>query len=69
MAKKSFRQALNEALKLEMRRDDSIIVIGEDITGGKGSNVFLFADPVSADGSDPLKFRWISGKGEAVSLS
>jgi pyruvate/2-oxoglutarate/acetoin dehydrogenase E1 component len=37
MAKKSFRQALNEALKLEMRRDDSIIVIGEDITGGKGA--------------------------------
>jgi len=37
MAKKSFRQALNEALRLEMRRDDSIIVIGEDITGGKGA--------------------------------
>lgn len=37
MAKKSFRQALNEALRLEMRRDDSVIVIGEDITGGKGA--------------------------------
>ncbi len=37
MSKKSFRQALNEALRLEMRRDDSVIVIGEDITGGKGA--------------------------------
>ena len=47
----------------------SMIATVKDITGGKGSNVFLFADPVSADGSDPLKFRWISGKGDAVSLS
>ncbi len=37
MARKSFRQALNEALRLEMRRDDSVLVIGEDITGGKGA--------------------------------
>jgi pyruvate dehydrogenase E1 component beta subunit len=37
MSKKSFRQALNEALRLEMRRDDSVLVIGEDITGGKGA--------------------------------
>lgn len=47
----------------------SMIATVKDITGGKGSNVFLFADPVTADGSDPLKFRWISGKGKAVSLS
>lgn len=38
MSKKTFRQALNEALHLEMRRDDSVIVIGEDITGGKGAS-------------------------------
>ncbi len=37
MAKKTFRQALNEALRLEMQRDDSVIVMGEDITGGKGA--------------------------------
>jgi len=37
MARKSFRQALNEALRLEMRRDESVLVIGEDITGGKGA--------------------------------
>ncbi|MBS0395717.1 MAG: alpha-ketoacid dehydrogenase subunit beta [Proteobacteria bacterium] len=37
MPQKSYRQALNDALRLEMRRDDSVIVLGEDITGGKGA--------------------------------
>lgn len=37
MPQKSFRQALNDALRLEMRRDDSVVLIGEDITGGKGA--------------------------------
>ncbi len=37
MTQKTFRQALNEALRLEMRRDDGVVVIGEDITGGKGA--------------------------------
>lgn len=38
MASKSFRAAINEALKLEMRRDSSIIVIGEDVAGGRGGS-------------------------------
>lgn len=38
MPQKSYRQALNEALHLEMRRDSRIIVMGEDITGGKGAS-------------------------------
>lgn len=33
----SFRQAVNEALDLEMRRDPTVIVMGEDIVGGSGS--------------------------------
>jgi pyruvate dehydrogenase E1 component beta subunit len=33
----SFKQAINEALDLEMRRDPSVIVMGEDIVGGAGS--------------------------------
>ena len=34
MSKKSFRQALNEALMHEMERDERVIMIGEDIAGG-----------------------------------
>src|SRR5262245_56857474 len=33
----SFKQAINEALDLEMRRDPTVIVMGEDIVGGAGS--------------------------------
>jgi len=36
MAKKSVRQALNEAIAHEMRRDPSVVVIGEDVAGGAG---------------------------------
>jgi len=38
MPQKSIRQALNEALRQEMRRDPSIIVIGEDVAGGAASD-------------------------------
>lgn len=34
---KTFRAALNEALHQEMARDPRTIVLGEDITGGKGA--------------------------------
>src|SRR5436305_6965559 len=37
MALKSIRQALNEALAQEMRRDPRVVVIGEDVAGGAGS--------------------------------
>ena len=37
MARKSFRQALTEALVHEMRRDERVIVMGEDIAGGAGA--------------------------------
>ncbi len=37
MSMKSFRQALNEALFDEMRRDPKVIVMGEDICGGAGT--------------------------------
>ncbi|PCI43489.1 MAG: alpha-ketoacid dehydrogenase subunit beta [Alphaproteobacteria bacterium] len=36
MSIKSFRDALNEAMRHEMRRDDRVILIGEDIAGGTG---------------------------------
>ncbi|CAN5357431.1 alpha-ketoacid dehydrogenase subunit beta [soil metagenome] len=39
MARKiSIRQALNEALDQEMKRDPSVIVMGEDIVGGAGGD-------------------------------
>ncbi|MBV8613184.1 MAG: alpha-ketoacid dehydrogenase subunit beta [Acetobacteraceae bacterium] len=37
MSKKSFRQAINEALRQEMRRDPRVVVMGEDIAGGAGA--------------------------------
>src|SRR2546429_6909756 len=37
MPLKSIRQAINEALAQEMRRDPRVIVIGEDVAGGAGS--------------------------------
>jgi pyruvate dehydrogenase E1 component beta subunit len=36
MARTSFRQALNDALRAEMRRDSRVVVIGEDVAGGAG---------------------------------
>jgi len=33
----SFKQAINEALDLEMSRDPTVILMGEDIVGGAGS--------------------------------
>jgi acetoin:2,6-dichlorophenolindophenol oxidoreductase subunit beta len=38
MPKKSYRTAINEALRQEMRRDSSIIVLGEDVAGGEGAS-------------------------------
>jgi pyruvate dehydrogenase E1 component beta subunit len=37
MSKKTYRQAVNEAILQEMRRDSSVILIGEDIAGGAGA--------------------------------
>ncbi len=37
MARKSFRQAVNEAISQEMARDPRVIVMGEDIAGGMGA--------------------------------
>jgi acetoin:2,6-dichlorophenolindophenol oxidoreductase subunit beta len=38
MAKKSYRMAINEALRTEMRRNPDIVVLGEDVAGGQGAS-------------------------------
>jgi pyruvate dehydrogenase E1 component beta subunit len=43
MPSKSIRQALNEALRQEMRRDQRVVVIGEDVAGGAGGTGSLDA--------------------------
>ncbi len=37
MPMKSYRQAINEAIRQEMERDENVIVIGEDVAGGAGT--------------------------------
>jgi pyruvate dehydrogenase E1 component beta subunit len=36
--KKSYRVAINEAIRGEMRRDANVIVLGEDVAGGQGGS-------------------------------
>jgi pyruvate dehydrogenase E1 component beta subunit len=38
MPKKSYRVAINEAIRHEMRRDPNVIILGEDVAGGQGSS-------------------------------
>ena len=38
MPKKTVREAINQALHMEMGRDENVIVIGEDVAGGAGSD-------------------------------
>lgn len=37
MPTKSYRQAINDAMASEMRRDERVIVMGEDVSGGTGA--------------------------------
>jgi pyruvate dehydrogenase E1 component beta subunit len=37
MSNKSYRQAINEAIASEMRRDPRVILMGEDVAGGAGT--------------------------------
>lgn len=39
MAKMTMREAINQAMRLEMARDPDVILIGEDVAGGRGCPV------------------------------
>jgi hypothetical protein len=41
----------------------------DTITGGKGSNIFLFTDQATIAASSPLELAWVSGKGESVRIT
>lgn len=38
MPRKSYRQAINEAMRQEMERDSSVILMGEDVSGGTATD-------------------------------
>jgi hypothetical protein len=39
------------------------------ITGGRGSNIFLFTDQMSLAASNPVDLAWLSGKREEVRIT
>ncbi len=46
----------------------SMIEVVKEITGGKGSNVFLFAEAEAIAGGNPLEIEWLTGKRTRVRL-
>jgi acetoin:2,6-dichlorophenolindophenol oxidoreductase subunit beta len=38
MSVKSYREAINEAIAQEMRRDETVVIMGEDVKGGMGGS-------------------------------
>lgn len=38
MTIKSYKEAINEAISQEMKKDENVILIGEDVAGGAGTN-------------------------------
>jgi hypothetical protein len=50
-------------------RVEKMIDVVEAITGGTGSNIFLFTDEESLAASNPLDLEWVSGKGARVRLT
>lgn len=50
-------------------RVDNMLDCLREITGGKGSNFFLFADKPRFAGCSATEVRWTSGRGQTVRLS
>jgi DNA-binding transcriptional ArsR family regulator len=47
-------------------RIDKMLGALDTITGGKGSNIFLFVDQATLAASNPLDVEWLTGKAERV---
>ena len=50
-------------------RVQTMVEATKALTGGAGSNVFLFTTTEELEGKTPLDIDWISGKGERVRLA
>jgi hypothetical protein len=50
------------------QRVEQMIEAQEEITGGRGSNMFLFIDDVALAQTTPLDALWLTGKGERIRL-
>ena len=50
-------------------RVQTMVAAVQAVTGGAGSNVFLFAAVETLEGQSPLDLEWISGKGDLVRLA
>jgi pyruvate dehydrogenase E1 component beta subunit len=60
----TFREAINEAIRLEMRRDPTVIIMGEDIAGGttlphlEGENKDAWGGPLGVTKGLAPEFGW-----------
>jgi hypothetical protein len=50
-------------------RVDHMLDVVHDLTGGKGSNFFLFADQTRLVGNAPTEVSWTTGKDEPIKLT
>src|SRR6476659_10986419 len=68
MPQKSIRQALNEALRQEMRRDPRIIVIGEDVAGGAATEGQrdAYGGMLGGKAKTPMVIRTMVGAGRSA---
>lgn len=56
------------AVTTTQERVEAMIAAQREITGGRGSNMFLFIDDVSLAETNPLEALWLTGKGERIRL-
>ena len=52
-----------------LERVKQMIEAQREITNGRGSNIFLFADEASLAVSNPLEALWLTGEGERIRLT